>query len=995
MSADALVSEALQETADGIPYGVFTLITERSGPTHVEPAKLMEQSSGRRGYIKELADGRFRVHAKAQHCGVENRNGRVYPGPVWGRHLEEGTVFQGAIGARGVIGHLEHPEDGKSKMPLGAVVVTEAMAPDENGEVWITFETLSTPPGRIVEAYIRCKVRFGLSSRGNGSVVSEAWEGSKRVDVVQEDFEPITWDVVIDESTIGAEVPADDKLREARKDLDSYVYALHERAQSNATSATILAAQDARKAASAIDCEGGVCKCQITEAVVPPSGYSRYLLAFEDGSAHYRAYQGTTGQWEVWMHPHNLAPQILASKLPTLTVAQQVAENHYSLVLGSGAHSAQQHAAQSNAISIDAGSGGMTTVSAPNIGGMAGMMNRQPAALAASTQAVAAPVAPQRTPRIVLTFEDIARVQAQWHAVLAKLEEEWQNVSAMPYSGTVVELSCSSSAECKSALSAIEKAGMFAHAKDDTTVCVYTSYEDAGQAKAHVQRILSSKGLKQSQKTEAVGTISHGRVLTEDNMGISGMRRPLHERGMSGGDTVPEDDEYSDSGGISPEFGGMDPEHLGLDTDVNEEEDDLDYDYMGDDDAEDDEDMEECGMREEDDDMGDDMDYDDMGDDMDYDDMEEGDEEDEEDDEVFERVKKKRKKRSGVSAAEKAAEAKAAKLAYKKLPAGEKTALLKRRKKLREGRAYSRRFNRRLKEGGPVVGAVRVWFNESNKPVSYEYYNSKGMLESVRDARGRVRHKAGRASISHRAGIWEGEDGGYCRPAMFEEELPSRHGGKTLVQTKGTEWQGNSGPEYSMSTMNKPGDRGQDGSGQTPGDYDSASEEGGGEYVEKGTWPESFDARLHSENEALREKVEFLEGELSRYEDIVQEQHEAIREADERGRLMQVEEARVNIMTRHPELRAVAGRLRLCESVEDLDNEVSAMLSLVETVKPAPAPLVERNYGSASTVLRDGIPSGMLTESTRTLDVPRTTEIIGTGDVASRVAAARKRRQVR
>jgi hypothetical protein len=322
------------------------------------------------------------------------------------------------------------------------------------------------------------------------------------------------------------------------------------------------------------------------------------------------------------------------------------------------------------------------------------------------------------------------------------------------------------------------------------------------------------------------------------------------------------------------------------------------------------------------------------------------------------------------------------------------------RRRVSEQRAYSTTFNRRLHEGGDVVGAVRVWFNESQQPVGYEYYNRKGVLESVRDRRGRVVHRTAGHQLKHNAGLWEDQQGKYCRPAVFEEEtLSARHGGTTLVKTKGDGHKGKAGPEYSMSTMNKPGDRGQDGSAQTPGDYDDASEEGDGEHVEKGTWPESFDADLHADNAALREQVAFLEGELSRYEDIVQEQHETIREADERARLMQVDEARARVVAQHPELSAVSGRLGMCESVEELTREVNSMLSLIETVKPASAPaplLVETAVrGTTSTSLRDGVPSGMLTESSYpSLGGPSRTNI-GTGDVASRVAASRKRRQSR
>lgn len=1084
MAAQQLV----EYTSDGLPYGIHTLITEAAGPCSVDTRALFESTT--KGWVKELADGRYRVFAKAQHCGVKNRNGRIYPTETWAQHLREGCGFMRKIGGRGVIGHLEHPDDGKSKMPLAAIVVTEAKLDESTGEIWIVFETMSTPPGRVVEAYVRDRVRFGLSSRGNGSVVNEVWqELGERVDVVQADYEPITWDVVIDESTPGAEVPA--SLREAVEGLHNYIQRLTERSGGDEAKAKQLLREDTQKAMSEIDCAGGVCKCQIVEStepeMMPPSGYSRYLLAFEDGSGHYRAYQGTTGQWEVWLHPHNLSPERLGTKIPTLAAAQGVAENHYSLVLAGGAVSAQQQAANSNAIGMQARSPGMAGVPVapapqpqvvqPNIGGMAGMMGRY-----------SGPVGPgpttSQTPKVVLSFESLQRVRPQWQAMLTKLQEQWQDIATLPYSGTVVAVE----GKASDILGAIEASGMSGAVVTEAVAHVFTPYENPAHAVAHVKRVLANRGLDKFQ-TEAVARISEGRV-TEDEMAIRTRGRRVSSideyapdksapGGMAGGDTVPDDDEEVGGGptsssrdSISDRPSMEDPEDLDLDLDVNESG--LGYDYAGETYrggvAEmDDYDMDDDGM-----DMDDEyemegsarmpMDYAGIGE-MDFD-PDDPDYDPGMPDEPMENVMglayesqineisgknvrgqqkavfgqafgkgkkaEKARKKSGYAwgafrwnnAVDNNTSPKAAQSGGRRVKTKAQKAASKKAKK-GKGKKMSGKESvtfTRVGTEGPL-GAVRVWMNENRAPSRYEFYNSGGILEAVTDVFGNIIHAAINEAefdgIVDPREVWETRSGKQYRAAdivqrgIDEEELKARHGGKTGVATKGNEYMGKQGPEYSMPTMNKPGDRGQEGDAGKPGDYHMASEEGDGEHVKKGTMhggaSESYVSSLEDENSHLREKLAFLESELARYEDIVQEQHEVIREADEARERETLNRYRAEAIAQHPELAIVEKRLLKCESLAELQDEIGSCISLVETVRPAPAPapepqnmLVEdvnpRNGISSSAVM--AVPTGPLNESLGSPFVNgsrngTSNPIVGVGDVASRVASHRRRRRRR
>ena len=232
-----------------------------------------------------------------------------------------------------------------------------------------------------------------------------------------------------------------------------------------------------------------------------------------------------------------------------------------------------------------------------------------------------------------------------------------------------------------------------------------------------------------------------------------------------------------------------------------------------------------------------------------------------------------------------------------------------------------------------------------------------------------------------------------------EEELKGRHGGSSGVVTKGSEWKGKSGPEYSFPTMNKPGDRGQTGDGLKSGDYDNASEEGDGEYV-KGSSKSESRCRACSES---REKIRFLENELARYEDIVQEQHDIIRESDEARERESLARYRAEAIARNPELAVIESTLMRCESVQELEQQIGSCLSLVETVQSSYSPpaqqqtrvlmerTIERPRNGISSHGVDAAPPGLLNESSAPFaDGPRST--IGGGNVASRLAAHRRRR---
>lgn len=144
--------------------------------------------------------GRVTVIGKFQHAGVGNRNKRIYPRRVWEQHLKEGAEFIERIRGGSVFGHLEHPENGRSDVRQCAFVIQKLWM-EASGEIWGQLRTTTNTHGRDLAALFEDGIALGISSRGNGSVIQK--DG---LDEVQDDFVPVSFDIVADPSTPGAEL---------------------------------------------------------------------------------------------------------------------------------------------------------------------------------------------------------------------------------------------------------------------------------------------------------------------------------------------------------------------------------------------------------------------------------------------------------------------------------------------------------------------------------------------------------------------------------------------------------------------------------------------------------------------------------------------------------------------------------------------------------------------------------------------------------------------
>jgi hypothetical protein len=146
----------------------------------------------------------YYVYAVLQKYGVKNRNGRVYPEDIL---KSQGIAYQSLIDDRGAIGELDHPAE---SIIAGDRVSHNIVEMWWEGNVMMGKIEILMSPGFInmgivstmgdqVANLLRHRIKIGVSSRGVGSV-----EDVSGIQVVQNDFELICWDIVTNPSTPGS-----------------------------------------------------------------------------------------------------------------------------------------------------------------------------------------------------------------------------------------------------------------------------------------------------------------------------------------------------------------------------------------------------------------------------------------------------------------------------------------------------------------------------------------------------------------------------------------------------------------------------------------------------------------------------------------------------------------------------------------------------------------------------------------------------------------------
>lgn len=133
---------------------------------------------------KLVARGLFGV------CDVPTANGRIYP-----KHLVEREIkrLNERMKKRQVLGHVDHPESGKTSLMQASHLITSLSLKDD--QVFGEAEILNTPSGKVLKALVEANVTLGVSSRGFGST-----KPTENGDMVGEDFVLATYDFVADPS---------------------------------------------------------------------------------------------------------------------------------------------------------------------------------------------------------------------------------------------------------------------------------------------------------------------------------------------------------------------------------------------------------------------------------------------------------------------------------------------------------------------------------------------------------------------------------------------------------------------------------------------------------------------------------------------------------------------------------------------------------------------------------------------------------------------------
>lgn len=137
---------------------------------------------------------KFKIKGPYIHCEEKNRNGRMYVKehmmPEVSRYIRE------YVDTKRAVGELSHPEGPVINPDRVSHLITKL---EWNGNLCMGEATiLDTPTGKILKSFIKDGVKFGVSTRGLGSVKTEA-TGLK---IVQPDFRLVTVDAVLDPSGI-------------------------------------------------------------------------------------------------------------------------------------------------------------------------------------------------------------------------------------------------------------------------------------------------------------------------------------------------------------------------------------------------------------------------------------------------------------------------------------------------------------------------------------------------------------------------------------------------------------------------------------------------------------------------------------------------------------------------------------------------------------------------------------------------------------------------
>lgn len=109
------------------------------------------------------------------------RNGRKYSDKLW-ENVFKNPIMQEKIANRCCFGELNHPADRTdTDMEKVAICLAEQPKKGKDGKLYGVFDILSTPNGRILKALCDYGCNIGISSRGQGDLITDM-NGDEAVD---------------------------------------------------------------------------------------------------------------------------------------------------------------------------------------------------------------------------------------------------------------------------------------------------------------------------------------------------------------------------------------------------------------------------------------------------------------------------------------------------------------------------------------------------------------------------------------------------------------------------------------------------------------------------------------------------------------------------------------------------------------------------------------------------------------------------------------------
>lgn len=141
------------------------------------------------------SNDKVRLTGIIQRANQRNKNGRVYPKQILQRQMQR---LEPLIKKRALTGQLDHPESSIITLQKVCMILTQYWW--KGDQLYGTIQLTSNSPGQNVKRLIlKDNVTVGISSRGMGSTRT-----TEQGQMIQDDFQLITFDVVSQPSTIGA-----------------------------------------------------------------------------------------------------------------------------------------------------------------------------------------------------------------------------------------------------------------------------------------------------------------------------------------------------------------------------------------------------------------------------------------------------------------------------------------------------------------------------------------------------------------------------------------------------------------------------------------------------------------------------------------------------------------------------------------------------------------------------------------------------------------------